>query len=144
MKTEKSMFEIFEQLEDPRDTRGKKYPLIDVLMLALYGVLIGFEDFTNMSYYLKKRETELIRLLGLRSGVPSHDTFSAVFRVIDVKKFMRLFVEWTKRIVVEKSGKQIAIDGKAVRAARKKADGGNIPYVVSAFLCESGITIGQK
>lgn len=144
MKTEKSMFEIFEQLEDPRDIRGRRYPLIDVLMLALYGVLIGFEDFTNMSYYLKKREAELTRLLGLSNGVPSHDTFSAVFRVIDVEKFMRLFVEWTRQIVKERSGKQIAIDGKAVRAAGKKAECGNIPYVISAFLCESGITIGQK
>ena len=89
---ENSLFVIFEKLEDPRDNRGKKYRLIDVIMLALYGTLMGFEDFTNMAYYLKKRETELVEELGLENGVPSHDTFSAVFRVIDVKKFMKLFI----------------------------------------------------
>jgi len=51
---EKTFFQIFENMEDPRDNRWKIYPLIDILILALYGVLIGFSDFTNMSYYLKK------------------------------------------------------------------------------------------
>jgi len=141
---ENSTFVIFSKLNDPRDERGKKYRLIDIIMLALYGTLIGFEDFTNMAYYLKKIEPELIEELGLLNGVPSHDTFSAVFRVIDVKQFMKLFVEWTQSLIEAKTGKHIAIDGKAVRAATKKAEDGNIPYVLNAFLCGSGISIGQK
>ena len=144
MAEETSFFGIFETLEDPRDNRGKKYPLIDIILLALYGVLSGFEDFTNMSYYLKKRETELTKELGLSRGVPSHDVFSAVFRVIDVEKFMALFVEWTKNLVLEKTGKHIAIDGKAVCAAAKKSEEGVVPYVLSAFLCDCGLSIGQK
>ena len=38
----------------------------------------------------------------------------------------------------------MAIDGKAVRAATKKAENGNISYVLSAFICGCGISIGQK
>lgn len=144
MTTEKSFFQIFENMDDPRDNRGKKYPLMDIFILALYGVLIGFEDFTNMSYYLKKREAELTKALGLAAGVPSHDVFSDVFRVLDIKKFMELFVEWTQCLIAEKTGKHIAIDGKAVRSATKKAANGNIPYVLSAYLCGQGISIGQK
>lgn len=59
MAKETSFFEIFEKLEDPRDNRGKLYPLIDIILLALYGVLSGFEDFTNMSHYLKKEKPNL-------------------------------------------------------------------------------------
>lgn len=137
-------FEIFENLDDPRDNRGKIYPLIDIILLALYGVLVGYSDFTNMSYYLKKREAELSMEFGLSEGVPSHDVFSNVFRVLDVEKFMALFVEWTKSLAFAKTGQHVAIDGKAVRAATKKAESGNIPYVLSAFLCGCGISIGQK
>ena len=144
MKNQKSFFEIFENLDDPRDNRGKIYPLIDIILLALYGVLVGYSDFTNMSYYLKKREAELSMEFGLSEGVPSHDVFSDVFRVIDVEKFMALFVEWTESLAFAKTGQHIAIDGKAVRAATKKAESGNIPYVLSAFLCGCGISIGQK
>ena len=117
---ENSLFVIFEKLEDPRDNRGKKYRLIDVIMLALYGTLMGFEDFTNMAYYLKKRETELVEELGLENGVPSHDTFSAVFRVIDVKKFMKLFIEWTKSLVQLKNGMHVAIDGRLYGQRQRK------------------------
>lgn len=64
--------------------------------------------------------------------------------MIDIEKFMDLFVEWTKNLALAKTGEHIAIDGKAVSAATKKAEKGNIPYVLSAFMCGCGISIGQK
>lgn len=141
---ERSFFDVFSELEDPRNDKNKKYPLMDIIILAVYGTLIGFEDFTNMSYYFKKREKELVYEFQLSEGIPSHDVFSDVFRAIDVNAFMKLFVEWTKSLVQAKTDGHIAIDGKAVRAATKKSKGGNIPYIISAFLVGCGISIGQK
>lgn len=141
---ERSFFSIFKDMDDPRNEKGRVYPLMDVVILALYGVLIGFEDFSNMSYYLKKHEEELTEKLELAAGVPSHDVFSDVFRALDVEAFMQRFVVWTREIAYRKTGHHIAIDGKAVRAAAKKAEKGNIPYVVSAFMCGCGLSIGQK
>lgn len=141
---ERSFITIFKPLEDPRNEKGRKYPLLDVIILAIYGILCGFTDFSNMAYYLKCREEELTRELELENGVPSHDVFSDVFRLLDVEKFMELFVEWMREVIQYKGGKHIAIDGKAVRAATKKAMKGNIPYVVSAYMCECGLSIGQK
>ena len=40
-------------------------------------------------------------------------------------------------------GGQIAIDGKAAKGAAAKMNGGNTPYIVSAFLTEVVISIGQ-
>ena len=85
---ERSFFDRFSVLEDPRNEKGRIFPLMDVIILAIYGTLIGFDDFTNMSYYLKKREEELTAGLGLAAGVPSHDVFSDVFRMLDIKAFM--------------------------------------------------------
>ena len=85
----------------------------------------------------------LSKELGLTNGVPSHDTFSDVFRSIDVGKFVNVFIEWTKSLYEAKIGMHIAIDGKAIRAATEKAKNGNIPYILSAFLCDCGISIGQ-
>lgn len=141
---ERSFFEVFSVLEDPRNEKGRVYPLMDVIILAIYGTLMGFEDFSNMSYYLKKREGELVKGLGLAAGVPSHDVFSDVFRLLDIKAFMGRFVLWTKALAEAKTGRQIAIDGKAVRAATRKAEGGKVPYVLSAFLVGQGISICQK
>ena len=96
---ERSFITIFKPLEDPRNEKGRKYPLLDVIILAIYGILCGFTDFSNMAYYLKCREEELTRELELENGVPSHDVFSDVFRLLDVEKFMELFVEWMREVI---------------------------------------------
>ena len=55
---------------------------------------------------------------------------------------MELFIDWIKDIISSK-GNHLAIDGKAIKSARDKINGGNTPYIVSAFLCDIGISIGQ-
>jgi predicted transposase YbfD/YdcC len=55
---------------------------------------------------------------------------------------MEMFAEWVRSIPVGENC-HIAIDGKAVRSAADKLNGGNTPYIVSAFLTEVGISIGQ-
>ena len=110
--------------------------------MTIYGILCGYTDFVNIADFLNVYEEYFINLLNLENGIPSHDTFSNVFRNIDSKKFMELFIDWIKEIVGQK-GTHLAIDGKAIKSARNKINGGNTPYIVSAFLCDIGISIGQ-
>ena len=139
-----NLFERFEVLEDPRDIRGKKYKLIDIMIMTIYGILNKHEDFNNIAYFLELNEEYFVRLLDIKCGkTPSHDCLSDVYAAINPQKFMEVFIEWTKDIVKIKSGSIINIDGKAVRDARDKINGGNIPYIVSAFLSGIGISIGQ-
>ena len=42
-----NLFERFEVLEDPRDVRGKKYKLIDIIIMTIYGILNKHGDFNN-------------------------------------------------------------------------------------------------
>jgi len=138
-----NLFERFEVLEDPRDIRGKKYKLIDILIMTIYGLLCGLTDYTNIADFMKLKEDYFTKLLGLENGTPSHDCLSDLFASIDSKKFMEIFIEWTKDIVRNKAGKNISIDGKAIRSATDKINNGNIPYIVSAFIGEIGLSIGQ-
>lgn len=138
-----NLFERFEVLEDPRDKRGKKYKLIDILIMTIYGLLCGLKDYTNIAYFMKLKEDYFTKLLKLENGTPSHDCLSDVFASIDPNKFMEIFIEWTKDILVKKTGKNISIDGKAIKSATDKINNGNIPYIVSAFIGDIGISIGQ-
>ena len=138
-----NLFEQFEVLEDPRDIRGKRYKLIDILIMTIYGILCGQEDFVNIAYFMKVKEDYFTELLKLENGTPSHDCLSDLFARIDCKKFMEIFIKWIEEIVKNKTGKKISIDGKAVRNATDKIHGGNTPYIVSAFLGDIGISIGQ-
>ena len=138
-----NLFERFEILEDSRDIRGKKYKLIDILIMTIYGLLCGLKDYVNIADFMKLKEDYFTKLLNLENGTPSHDCLSDVFAVIDSKKFMEIFIEWTKDIVKIKTGKKISIDGKAIKSATDKINNGNIPYIVSAFIGEIGLSIGQ-
>ena len=138
-----NLFERFEVLEDPRDIRGKKYKLIDILIMTIYAILCGQEDYVNIAYFMKLKEDYFTSLLGLENGTPSHDCLSDLYAKIDSKKFMHIFIEWTREMVKNKTGKIISIDGKAIRNATDKVNGGNIPYIVSAFLGDIGLSIGQ-
>lgn len=138
-----NLFEKFEVLEDPRDIRGKKYKLIDILIMTIYGLLFGLKDFVNIADFMKLKEEYFTKLLGLENGTPSHDCLSDIFASIDSKKFMKIFIEWTKDILESKTGRNISIDGKAIKSATDKINNGNIPYIVSAFIGEIGISIGQ-
>ena len=62
--------------------------------------------------------------------------------MINPDEFMNVFIDWIKEITGSK-GLHVAIDGKAIKSARDKVNNGNIPYILSGFLCDLGISIGQ-
>lgn len=138
-----NLFERFEVLEDSRDERGKKYKLIDILIMTIYGLLCGLKDFTNIADFMKLKEDYFTKLLNLENGSPSHDCLSDLYASIDPKQFMKIFIEWTKDILEKKTGKKISIDGKAIKSATDKINNGNIPYIVSAFIGEIGLSMGE-
>lgn len=138
----KTLLNHFEILEDPRDIRGKRHELKNIFVLTIYGTLCGYTDFVNMVDFLTLHEDYFSDLLDLKYGIPSHDTFSRVFSMINPSKFMDIFIDWIKEITGSK-GLHVAIDGKAIKSARDKVNNGNIPYILSGFLCDLGISIGQ-
>jgi predicted transposase YbfD/YdcC len=95
-----------------------------------------------MAIDLKYKEEYFVALLGLENGIPSHDTFSAAFSVINPAEFLECFIQWIVELT-RTSGKHIAIDGKAVRAACEKVYRKKVPMLINALMVETGICIGQ-
>lgn len=145
----KNLIFVLNELEDPRDKRGLKHELTNIIVMCIYGILCGCADCESIAYFLELKKEYFINLLKLdkKYGVPSADTLLRVFAIIDAHKFMKIFSEWINNVINEKSNikgiKTVAIDGKAVKAATDKINGGNIPYVVSAYLTDIGVSIGQ-
>ena len=137
-----SVYSEFSSVPYPRDNRGKRYNLIDLLVMVIYGILNGYDDFENIAYFLRKNESYFKNLL-LIEKTPSHDCLSDLFALINPDKFMEIFVKWITSLVELKSGTIISIDGKAIKSARDKINGGKTPYILFAFLSEIGVSIGQ-
>ncbi len=133
---------ILGSIEDPRDNRGKRHKLLDIFIMAVFGLLWGHTDFTNMVIDLKYHETYFTELLGLENGIPSHDTFSAAFSIINPAEFLECFIQWLADLT-RPEGKHVAIDGKAIRAACEKVYRKKVPMLINAFMVDTGICIGQ-
>jgi predicted transposase YbfD/YdcC len=131
-----------ETISDPRDDRGKRHRLIDIFVMTIFGCLWGHTDFTNMARELRYHEEYFTELLGLENGIPSHDTFSAVFSLIDPIQFLECFISWLCS-VADCRRQHVAIDGKAVRAACDKVHDKRVPYLLNAYMVEQGLCIGQ-
>lgn len=137
----------FSELTDTRDTRGLKHELTDCIVMTIFGILAGHYDAENIAFFLKLNEEYFNKELNLEYGTPSPDTLLRIYSLIDPEDFMKIFVKWIENIIKEKNDqldnkyKLIPIDGKAIKSAIDKINGGNTPYIVSAFLQDLGISI---
>ena len=69
--------------------------------MTIYVLLCGLTDYTNIADFMKLKEDYFTELLNLENGKPSHDCLSDIYARIDPKKFIEIFIEWTKDTVNE-------------------------------------------
>src|SRR5580658_8417830 len=116
-----SLIEHSENLADPRVNRTKDHDLIDVLIIAICALLCAGESFNDMEDFGKAKEDWFRTFLGLRNGIPSHDTFNRVFAAVDPEKFLECFLAWTQGVREAVGQEIVALDGKALRRALSAA-----------------------
>jgi predicted transposase YbfD/YdcC len=78
----------------------------------------------------------------LNHGVPSHDTFSRLFRLLDPEKFGAAFQRFMTAFSQQCQG-VVAIDGKVLRRSHDRAKGKSALHMVSVWGCEQRMVLGQ-
>ena len=69
----------FRRLHDPRVVGRTKHLRIDLLVMALCGVIANCDDWPDIALFARQRENWFRRFLRLPGGIPAHDTFEHVF-----------------------------------------------------------------
>jgi predicted transposase YbfD/YdcC len=136
-----SLIEHFEALSDPRVDRTKDHDLIDVLIIAICTLLCGGESFNDMEDFGEAKHDWFKTFLGLRNGIPSHDTFNRVFAALDPQQFLECFLRWTQSLRQAVAQEIVALDGKALRRALNKDQ--SVKYIVSAWAESNNLVLGQ-
>jgi len=86
--TESATFrDHFQDLDDPRVERTRKHPLINILFIAVCGVLSGANSFAGIQEFGCDRRQWFARYLDLSNGIPSDDTFARVLARLDPAAF---------------------------------------------------------
>ena len=134
--------DIFDELEDPRTGNAKRHPLHEIVLIALCAVLCGGETCADMALFGRSKRDFLREFLTLEHGIPSHDTFSRVFRLLDPARFHTWFMEFMRRFSEECQG-VIAIDGKTLRRSFDRASAASPLHLVSAWAAGQRLVLGQ-
>jgi hypothetical protein len=132
----------FKDLQDPRQQGKVTYPLDEVLLLCLMGVLAGAEAFTEIALFGVKKLEFLRRFRPFKDGTPDHGHLSDILAVLDAEQFQRCFVAWIAALTGVPAG-VIAIDGKTVRRSGRKSGGKAAIHMVSAFAARQRLVLGQ-
>ena len=141
-KTETTIHQAFSNLYDPRQEEKVEHALINIVFIAVCGILSGANNWTQISEFGKAQEKWFGEFLEMPKGVPSHDTFGTVFGMLWCDDFSDCFCQWMK-LLSPAIGKHIAIDGKFARGSKDGTLGLGAIDMVSAFATESGLTLAQ-
>ena len=133
--------QCFSGLPDPRADNAL-HDLTEILFIALLATLCGAQNCCDIALFARTKEALLRTVLVLAHGVPSHDTFSRVFRMLDphafetaFRRFMRAFAKATQGVV--------ALDGKALRRAYESGKSHMPPIMVTAWSAQTRMALAN-
>jgi hypothetical protein len=86
----------FESVPDPR-SENVRHDLVEILLIAFVMVLCGAQHCSEMAEFGRGKTKLLKRFLKLKHGIPSHDTFSTVLRMLDPKALDAAFGQLAAR-----------------------------------------------
>jgi predicted transposase YbfD/YdcC len=131
----------FRRLKDPRVVGRSRHRLVDIIVLAMCGVIADCDDWRDIVLFARERLAWFKRFLKLPYGVPSHDTFERVFANLEPRAFQSCCLAWLHAVSDLVGMGHIAIDGKTL-CASAGAKWGPL-HLVSAWATEANLTLGQ-
>lgn len=138
-----SLIDKLGEIPDPRCGNAQRHALLDILAIALVASVCGAESCVDFAEFAEDRAPLLREFLSLKNGLPSHDTFSRVFRMLDPAGFGRVFEVFLDDLGAAGDG-VLAIDGKTLRRSFDRAAARSPLHVVTAFGTGARIAIAQK
>lgn len=132
----------FAELTDPRK-REPTYPLLNIVTMSLCAIICGCDDFVSIADWSRMKKEWLAKFLDMKSGVPSHDRFNAIFAAIKPAEFEKCLLSWITSLQEITGGQVVAIDGKTLRGSYDKASSKSAIHMVSAWASANHISLGQ-
>lgn len=138
-----SIAQHFGSLPDPRTNKNIRHLLDDIVIISILAVICGADDFKAIQRFGRAKEDWLVTFLVLPNGIPSHDTFRAVFCAMSPTAFQECFCSWVNALIGGLDSQIVAIDGKTVRGSKNRRHGKSAIHMVSAWAADNKLVLGQ-
>jgi predicted transposase YbfD/YdcC len=138
-----SFLDHIKSVEDHRVPGMTTYPLDEVLLTVLVGLLCRMEDFDEIAMFGEEQLAWLRRFLPFRHGIAPAQTLRRVLRALDPKAMERALSSWVASLQAKVSG-VVAIDGKTLRGSKQDKSGAGALHLVSAYAHEAGLVLAAR
>jgi predicted transposase YbfD/YdcC len=142
------LLDILAEVPDPRNKKGKRYPLVSILALIVIGLMTGPKGYTSIATWARS-ESEIAKALGFRLGkTPCAATLHNLLKRLDVVGLEASLTKWAfsklESLQVWKTQRLqgVAIDGKEL-CGSEDPETGCRTHLLSAVSHELGITLAQ-
>jgi len=130
-------------IEDPRVPGMVLYPLDEVLLTVLVGLLCRAEDFDEIEDVCTELLDWLKLFVPFERGIAPAQTLRRTLARLDPQALEEAFAAWTASLAEHVCG-VVAIDGKTVRGSKQDAGGTGALHLVSAYAHEAGVILAQR
>ena len=137
------IIELAERIPDPRSEKFKKHPLTSIIFMALVGTICGANDWVAIADTAEHLKDWIRRYVDLPFGIPSHDTFTRIFGIIDNQLFSKFLIDWADHLRMKSEHEVVSMDGKTLRGNAQKQAGLDGIHLLNAWSVENGICLGH-
>ena len=137
-----SLYECLSQLKDKRKAKGKRYELVEVLIIFILAKLAGEDKTSGIAHWAALRAKELTEALKIkRKQIPCRTTFVRVLgKAIDLEELAATVGQFLSKSVGEEV--LINIDGKVMKGTIPAGETQGV-HLLAAYLPEEGIVLMQ-
>ena len=138
------LFNCFLTIRDPRVGGRTTYRLLTIIIIVLFGLICGCDNWKAMELFARTRKRWLSQFIDLDSGVPSHQTLARVFSLIEPTELERCLREWVQIMCQLFTDDIIAIDGKTSRGSSHKKSNKRATHLINAYSHRLSATLGSE
>lgn len=118
------LIEQLKQIPDPRQIKGRRYPLWAILALSLMGSLCGYIGYRPLEDFSRKHQELLWEIWELPTTMktPSYSTFRRIICAVEPEHLAAVFNVWALGTMPVLLNRLLSIDGKSIKCT---SSGGN-------------------
>ena len=138
-----TLISYFNDMDAPRGGNAPRHNFCDLMTISLLCALCGGETAVDMEYFGQMKEDFLREYLELPHGIPCHDAYSRLFRLMKPSSFQTFFDKFRADFAARaENAPAIAIDGKEMRRSFDKAAEQSNMNIVTAFAHGARLSLG--
>jgi len=139
-----SLYDFLTRIVDPRDERGKRYLLVELLVLMILAKMGGQQNASQIADWIAHRIETLFEMkLVRRKQAPSHMTYRRVSQTtVNAEQLEQLVAQYQQSSLGMGEELVLSVDGKTVRGTIPSGETKGV-HLLAVYVPEQGLVLAQ-